>query len=147
VVTYKADGFTLTFTGSDGRVVSLTPLDGQAYYNALVVKSAQDQAAIENTASIADYHTKLNNFQGLIDSGRDAGQSAPAVPLQKAVGDDGTVTMTPFDPPLPMPRYPTITPSGSIKSTPAPDRIDVLMNLLMVQNATLTRIATQLGVK
>lgn len=140
MIQYDTDRVTLYYV-VNGQRISRSPLDGDAYYQLVVIEEAQTAAIGENNAAAVDYHTKLNNFQGEINAGRAAGLTSAAMPLMKTVADDGTVTMGPFVPALPVAVYPTVSPSqGSGKSAPAPDRIDVLINLVMVLNGKLDRL-------
>jgi hypothetical protein len=136
MINYDADGITLV--DSSGKRAG--PRDADDYIHMLSVRDAQQAADRENNTAGFKYHTDLANFQGALDAGRAVGLSSPAKPKMKIVSDDGVTTEGPFVPSLPDAIYPVISPSGSIKSTPAPDRTDILINLMLTINGKLDRL-------
>jgi hypothetical protein len=144
MIQYDTDGVTLFYIDASGNKVSHNPFDGDAYYQMVVIEQAQKQAASDNNAEAADYHNKLANAQIAINNFQ-TGVVVPPKPLMKLVDDLGNVTMVPFVPPLPDPTFPVASGSTSIKSAPAPDRTDVLINIVMVMNGKLDKIIAKLG--
>ncbi len=142
----KPDQVTLYYTDAGGNEVSANPMSGEHYMELLTTLEAQEDAGTTNTAAIADYHTKLANFQANLDAGRSSGEAPPVKPQQKVVDDTGAVTYVDFSPPLPDPVFRTITPSSnSIKATSnlPPDRLDVVISLLMTLNGKIDKLAAK----
>src|ERR1035441_10545453 len=101
MVQFDKDGMTLFYIDANGNRVQHNPFDGQAYSDMLVIRSAQQQAGIDNQMALADYKNKLANAQISVTAGRGDTVTAPVKPLQKVVADaDGAVTYVPFVPPL-----------------------------------------------
>ena len=99
MVQFDKDGMTLFYIDANGNRVQHNPFDGQAYSDMLVIRSAQQQAGIDNQMALADYKNKLANAQISVDAGRPDTVTAPVKPLQKVVADaDGAVTYVPFVP-------------------------------------------------
>lgn len=143
MIQYDTDGVSLFYTDASGQKVEAGPRDGN-YLTLLTAMEAQEQAVNDNNAAAVDYHTKLNTAQIAI-SNFQPGVVVPAKPQMKVVDDLGNVTMVPFVPPLPDPTFPTASPSGSIKSAPAPDRTDVLINLVVTLNGKIDKLIAKVG--
>ena len=108
------DGVTLFYIDANGNRVAHGYTEGQAYANMLTIRSAQIQAAADNTQALANYNNVFANMQENVNAGQ-GGQAnvvAPAKPLQEVVADaDGAVTYVPFVPPLADLVYPKTVPS------------------------------------
>src|ERR1039458_585122 len=103
MIQFDKDGVTLFYIDANGNRVAHGYTEGQAYANMLTIRSAQIQAAADNTQALANYNNVFANMQENVNAGQ-GGQAnvvAPAKPLQEVVADaDGAVTYVPFVPPL-----------------------------------------------
>lgn len=133
MIQYDKDGVTLFYLDGAGKKVSHYFMEGAPYDDMVKVRDAQLQAIRENAQAQANYNTAVDNAQQSVSAGRDV--PAPPKPLAKAVGDDGTVTFAPFDPPLKdlIPYKATAAPStGSIVSAnPGVDKQAVMYNMVL----------------
>lgn len=131
MINYAPDGYHLV--DAEGKLVS--PLQSDLYTSLLVIRQKQIDASNSNAAAKADYLTKLANFQTNLDAGRAEGLTPPTKPLEYTVSDTGLESKGEFLPSLPSPIYPGVTspgnPSGFKPSTLPPDRIDVILQLLV----------------
>lgn len=156
MINYKPDGVTLFYIDASGAEVSANPLNGDRYFAMLQIRENQQEAATENTAAIADYHTKLDAYQQNVDSGRGAGTVPPPKPQMKNVSDptatapNGVTTYVDFVPPLPDPKAPAvITPNvpGGKNPNPPQDRIDVMLSIMLLVNSKCDKILAALATK
>ena len=126
------DGVTLFYIDASGQRVAHGYTEGQAYADMLTIRSAQIQAAADNTQALANYNNVLANMQLNVNAGHggDANVVAPAKPLQIVVADaDGAVTYVAFVPPL-ADIVPLVgVPSGSI-AAPSLDKETIMYNMI-----------------
>src|ERR1035441_4326014 len=132
------DGVTLFYIEARGQRVGPGDRQGAAHAAKLTIRSAQIQAAADNTQALANYNNVLANMQLNVNAGHggDANVVAPAKPLQIVVADaDGAVTHVPFVPPLADLVFPKTVPStvqGLVNtSQPAPpDKQTIMYNMI-----------------
>jgi hypothetical protein len=138
MIQFDKDGVTLFYIDASGQRVAHGYTEGQAYADMLTIRSAQIQAAADNTQALANYNNVLANMQLNVNAGHggDANVVAPAKPLQIVVADaDGAVTHVPFVPPLADLVFPKTVPStvqGLVNtSQPAPpDKQTIMYNMI-----------------
>ena len=141
MITRLADGFTLQYTDANGQQVQIGPFDPN-YFNVLNVLTMQQDAQRQNNQAYNGYMLTLHNMQAALDAQQPMG-AAPAKPLMIQVDDQGNTSHVPWTPPLPdAPAAPTVlASSGSIRANaPAPDRLDVLMNIATAQAAMIKQM-------
>ncbi len=142
MIGYDPDGFTLHYTGADGKPATETPANWKNYVALLAISDQQKQAARDNTQSQAAYLTACGDYAKAPEK-----SVLPVKPLMIVVNDQGVESKVAFVPALPDPV--TFTPVGSgggIASKPATDRTDVILAVSMANAKLLQKIADKLGV-
>ncbi len=130
MIQFDKDGVTLFYIDANGNRIAHNYMEGQAYTEMLVVRSAQQQAATDNAQAVANYNNVLANVQISVNAGRGDTVTAPAKPLQKVVADaNGAVTYVPFVPALADIVIPKTVPSGSI-AAPSLDKQTIMYNMI-----------------
>jgi hypothetical protein len=128
MIQFDKDGVTLFYIDANGNKISHNYMEGAAYNDMLTVRTAQLQAARDNTQAVANYNTALGTVQASVDAGRPH-DAAPTKPLQKVVSDTGDVSFAPFDPPLPDLVIPKTVASGPI-AAPTVDKQAIQFNMI-----------------
>jgi len=136
MILYDQDGSSLYYTDKDGNRVEYGPFAGQKYTDLLTARSAQMDAARENTLAVTNYNNVLANAQISVNAGRGDTVTAPAKPQQKVVADvlgtDGqpVITYVPFSPPL-ADLVPLVTiGSKSTIAAPSIDKETLMYNMI-----------------
>ena len=130
MIQFDRDGVTLFYNDANGQRVAAGVFDSEKYSAMLTVRGDQQQAAIENTQTVANYSNVLANVQISVTAGRGDTVTAPAKPLQKVVSDTGGVSYTPFVPPLADLVIPRTVPSGPI-AAPSLDKQAIMYNMIL----------------
>lgn len=133
------DGYTIHYTGADGKPATETPNNWQHYSALNEIGDKQRTAASVNTNAHGAY------LNALADYARAPERSAPPVkPTMLVVNDQGAESRVAFVPALPDPVPFNPTGSGSMVSAPAKDRTDIILSVVMAQSALLAKIIAKL---
>lgn len=131
MIHYGPDEITLFGVDDNGNTFSHTP-DQPQYMSMLTTLDQQKQDAIDNQHNVDQYTNALNTYQTALDDAKAQGMSAPQKPMMIVTNDMGEQSTVPFDPPLPDPVLPKITPSSGLIANPIPaaDRTDAIIAML-----------------
>ena len=112
MIIYSLDGNTLIGVDDKGKEFSHNKTEGNWFSDMLVILGAQQQAVLDNAATLLGYNQALAQVQGPLDVGQGpANPVAPPKPQCKFVSDIGNVTFGPFVPALADLIIPTTSPS------------------------------------
>jgi hypothetical protein len=126
MVQFDKDGVTLFYIDATGKRISHNYLEGTAYDDMLTVLGAQQQAARDNTQTIATYERTLTDMEAAFQY-----DPVPAKPLQKLVSDTGVVTFAPFVPALRDLVIPRAAPSSGTIAAVVPDKQAIMYNMIL----------------
>lgn len=140
-----ADNLTLFRQLPNGTTQYAGPRDGDVFIEMDTILDAQTQAGVVNQQTMDKYKADLNLFQVNLDGkGAAIAGTPPSLPLALVVDDFGRESHAPFDPSLPLPVYPHITPSSltaiPVSSTPAPNQDDAILAYLKSINGKLDKL-------
>lgn len=141
MIQYDLDGFTIHYTGADGKPATETPINWSHYAALIAIADQQKSAASINTNAQGAYLNALADYARAPEKG-----VPPVKPTMIVVNDQGAESRVAFVPPLPDPVAFNPVGSGSSVSAPAPDRLDVILSIVMAQSKLISKIAAQLEV-
>ncbi len=135
MITYSADGTTLTGTNLDGSQFRVSINDSN-YYQVWQVLQNQLTATQENKDAKILYMENLQTYQAYLQNPVGTVVTAPAKPQMISVSDQGVTSKGPFVPPLPDPipvTYAPSNPTGALQPQVGPttdQRLAIIQGML-----------------
>lgn len=136
------DGFTLHYTGADGKPATETPANIMHYGSLMDVVDKQNEAERVNIKAHGAYLTALSGYAQAPEK-----STIPPKPTMLVVNDQGVESRVPFIPALPDPVPYNPVGGGSVASAPAFDRTDAILSIVMAQSKLVGKIAAKLEVQ
>ena len=126
MIYFAADNVTLKGVDAAGKPFSHYFLEGQVYTDMLIVMGQQEQAALDNTATVATYERVITDAEAAFHY-----DPIPPKPLEKLVSDTGAVSFAAFVPPLRDMLIPTPAPSSGLIAAVVPDKQAIIYNMVL----------------